>query len=105
MSSFRTGPYPGNVVELTVVIGNSGTDRLGEITVRIDALHIVSAENFATPTVGSEVSIGPRAQEYSQGDRLVGLTREPSNLGWPLFRFDGVLVTAPIDFSDHSRTR
>lgn len=84
--------YPGNVVELTIVIGNSGTDLLGEITVRIDALHIVNAEKFATPAVGSEVSIGPRSQEYSQGDRLVGLTREPPNVAWPLFKFDGVLV-------------
>lgn len=79
--------YPGNVVELTVLDASAGPG--ATIIVRIDAVHVIDALRFAVPVVGSELEISEWRSGHRAGDRLVGLAREPNNVGWPLFRLTG----------------
>jgi hypothetical protein len=75
--------YPGNVVELTVL---ATPTQDGFILVRVDAVQTIDAEKFEQPTVGEELEISVWSmQQYSVGQRLVGLAREPGNVAWPLF--------------------
>lgn len=99
--------YPGNVIHLTVLVPSTREELF--FRGRVDHVHIVDAETFATPAVGDELELARwNNQEYQSGQRLIALSRPPPNVAWPIFALsdDGSVaciapgMTTPISLTE-----
>lgn len=74
---------PGNVVELTILSRPEAALELMRLSV--DAVHVVDADAFESPAVGSIVELPIYDGELEVGDRLVALADDLSDVSWAVF--------------------